>query len=211
MEKAKSKKKVIKIIIDVLFSVVMAFMAILITFSVIEKTTGISISGYHLVWVKTESMEPTIEKASYIITKDIDGKDVKVNDVITFVVNDPTSPINGQYNTHRVIEITSTDKLVTKGDNNAAQDAKWVDRSEVKAKYVRNVPFLTFFGRLFASTAGYVLSILLIIILIGAWFAIDIREKRKLKKEQLMNQMIEEEVKRLEEENKMKETNSGKD
>lgn len=203
MGKPKDKKTLKQCISNVVFGIVMAFLGLIVIFSVLEKTTGFSIGGRHLIWVKTSSMEPTIPASSYILVKDCKAEDVKTGDVIMFISDDPA--IKGQNNTHRVQEITSEGEFVTKGDNNIIVDNYTVKPENVLAKYERNLPFLTFFGRLNTTPAGLVLSLGTAFGLFGVWFTIDINERKKESKKQYMNELVQQEVARLENEAKEKE------
>jgi len=203
MSKPKSKKSVKKIISDVVFGIVMAFLGLVILFSILQKTIGVSIGGYHVLWVKTNSMEPTIPTSSYILTKDVEAKDVKVGDIITFVSDNPQ--IKGMYNTHRVIKIEDG-KFTTKGDNNPADDGIYSAKAEnIVARYQRNMPFLSVFGRLFTTPVGYGLTVAGIVGLIAVWFTIDYRDNKKQNKKELMDKLVQEEVAKLEQESKQNE------
>lgn len=200
----KPKKNVKKIISDVVFGVFMAFLGLIILFSILEKTVGISVSGYRILWVKTNSMEPTIPTSSYILVKNTDAKDVEVGDVITFISDDPS--IKGMYNTHRVIEETSNG-FITKGDNNFSQDAYKVKPENVVGRYEKNLPFLSFFGKLFTTPLGYGLTVVGILGLVAVWFTVDYGERKKDKKQskkELIDELVQKEVERLEQEAKMK-------
>lgn len=80
------------------------------------------IGGVCPLIVLTDSMLPEISSGDLIICKDIDAKDVKVGDVISFF--DPAG--NGSsVVTHRVIELVEEDgvtKWRTRGDNNNTED-----------------------------------------------------------------------------------------
>lgn len=202
MSEPKQKKTIKQIISNVTFGVFMAFFGLVILFSILEKTVGFSIGGYHILWVKTDSMETTIPAQSYILTKDIKAEDVNVNDVISFISDDPA--IKGMLNTHRVIEITDEGSFITKGDNYAVQDAYKVKPENVVARYEKNLPFLSIFGKLFTTPIGYGLTVVGIVGLVAMWFTIDFKERKKESKEELINKMIKKEVERLENESKNK-------
>ncbi|MBQ0008709.1 MAG: signal peptidase I [Firmicutes bacterium] len=206
MSKPKKAKSVKKIVSDVLFGLFMAFFGIVFIFSILQKTVGISISGHHVLWVKTNSMEPVIPTSSYILCKDVKAEDVKPGDIITFVSDDPT--IKGMLNTHKVKEkIEETGEFITYGINNPGQDAYRVKPENVKYIYEKNLPFMSFFGKLFTTPVGYALTVVGIIGLVGVWFTIDYFDRKKekqLSKKELMDQMVKEEVARLEEEAKLK-------
>lgn len=207
MRKPVSKKTVVKIISNVAFSVFMAFMGLLILFSILEKTVGVSIGGHHVLWVKTNSMEPVIPASSYIVCKDVKAEDVKVDDIITFTSDDPR--IKGMLNTHKVKAINKeTGELTTWGINNPLEDEYKVKPENVKYLYEKNLPFLSFFGRLFATPLGYGLTVIGIVGLCAVWFTIDYKDRKKEKdlktKQEMMDEMVKKEVERLENEAKVK-------
>lgn len=202
MNKQKTKKSVFKIISDVLFGLIAAFVLALVVISFVEKKTDKSIFGKRVVWVMTESMEDTIPAQSYILVKDVGDNKINVGDVIMFISRDPE--IYGANNTHRVIDINDQGEFITKGDHNRYKDEYTVKLEDVQGIYERNLPFLTFIGRLYATPVGYVVTLVLVSGLVGAWFVVDYKEKKKIKKQELMDEMVAEEVKRLEEEAKNK-------
>ena len=202
MNKPKTKKSVLKIVSDVIFGLVAAFILTLVVVSFVEKKTDKSIFGKRVVWIMTESMEDTIPAQSYILVKDVGDNEIKVDDVIMFVSRDPE--IYGALNTHRVVEINDKGEYVTKGDHNRYKDEYTVKLEDVQGIYERNLPFLTFIGRLYAQPVGYIVTLVLVAGLVGAWFVIDYKDKKKIKKQELIDEMVAEEVKRLEEEAKNK-------
>ena len=202
MKRSLKKKSPLSIVIDVVLSLVMVLMGVVIVNSVVEKTTNKSMFGSHIVWIYTGSMEETIPAGSYVLTKDTKPEEIQKNDIITFIVDDPTSPINGQQNTHRVVEING-DEFVTKGDANIDTD-KPIRADQIVAKYVKNMPVLTFFRRLYASPAGYVVTMVLIVGLVSLWFVLDAKDRRKNKE---FEELVKEEVKRLEKEGLDKDKN----
>lgn len=203
MKKNRSgKKSVFKIIGDVIFGAIMAFFGTLLIFSIVEKSTGKSISGYKIVWIMTGSMEDTIPEQSYILVKTYDGQEIKKNDVIMFKSIDPD--IENQSNTHRVVDITETGQYITKGDNSTSIDKYPVSPEKVEGIYVRNLPFLTFVGRLYAKPIGYVMTLLLISGTCMIYFAIDKKKQDKKEKDEYIEALVQKEVERLESEDKKK-------
>lgn len=202
MNKPKSKKTVFKIISDVLFGLLAAFVLTIVVISFIEKKTDKSIFGKRVVWIMTESMEDTIPAQSYILVKDVGDNKIEVGDIIMFISRE--EEIYGQNNTHRVIEINDQGEYVTKGDNNRYKDEKPVKLEDVQGIHERNLPFLTFIGRFYAQPVGYAVTLVLVAGLVSTWFVVDYKEKKKIKKQELIDEMVAEEVKRLEEESKNK-------
>ena len=206
-EKAKPQskvKKVCSLIGNIAFwtvavlSVVLAITAVVLGKS---STTPPFVFGRAVLWVETGSMEPEIKTKSFILVKRSDGSDVEVGDVITFVCTDEGSEVNGQLITHRVIEITE-DGFITKGDNSPATDS-WgaVKQSDVVAVYRRNLPILTFFGRLFRTSFGITALLLVFAVSSAALYVPDIIKAihgdEAEQKEREFNRRVEEEVKRL--------------
>jgi len=203
-------KKIIKKIINVISYVFIFFLLALLAFVIICNFSGkiAFIGGRSLMWVKTGSMEPTIEERSYIVVKRIDAKDVEVGDVITFISEDAL--IKGKYNTHRVVEIIGDhEEFVTKGDANYGVDKDNVKAANVVAKYTRSLPVLTVFGRFLSEPIGIITILLFMMITCIVVYFPDVKKtleeikKEKIKeREEMINQKIQDEVKRLEEENK---------
>lgn len=208
--KTKSIKTTIKKVINIVSYVFIGVLLALLLFVIISHFNGkiAFIGGRTVMWVKTGSMEPAIEEKSYILVKKVDASEVEVGDIITFISTDET--IKGSYNTHRVVEVIGDhEEFVTKGDNNPGIDKDRVAASKVVAKVVRTMPLLTGFGRFLSEPIGI---ITILMIMFGTCVLVylpdvkktleEIKEEKKQEKQKLMDQMIQEEVKKLEEENK---------
>lgn len=83
--------------------------------------------GYTYFNIKTGSMEDTISIDDYVFVKITNN--VKEDDIISFVSD-------GTVVTHRIIEITNEDKIITKGDANNTPDEE-IDREQVIGKVVK--------------------------------------------------------------------------
>lgn len=123
--KEKSRQKLLTIIGAVLCVILIPILIInltLIVKSYVNTDEVPKIGGVCPLIVLTDSMLPEISSGDLIICKDIDAKDVKVGDVISFF--DPAG--NGSsVVTHRVIELVEEDgvtKWRTRGDNNNTED-----------------------------------------------------------------------------------------
>lgn len=126
MTQQEQKKQRILTIIGIVLCVILVPILIinctLIIKSYVNTEEVPTIGGVCPLIVLTDSMLPEISSGDLIICKEIDAKDVKVNDVISFF--DPAG--NGSsVVTHRVIEIVEEDgvtKWRTRGDNNNTED-----------------------------------------------------------------------------------------
>ncbi|GCF95682.1 hypothetical protein NRIC_35730 [Enterococcus florum] len=118
-------------------------MALMFAFS--EKSSA-SIFGYRFYTVLTDSMVPHKDSppggfysGDIVVSKLIDGKNAKVNDIVTFSVGESA------YLTHRVVEKLTElngepgDYLVTKGDANASKDPP-IEAERVHGKVVFVIP-----------------------------------------------------------------------
>lgn len=197
------KKSFKKIIGGVFVAILILLLAVSFGVSVINKKQNrpTFIFGYALLWVKTGSMEPAIPERSYILVKKYDGQGVVTDDVITFVCKDSSSPVYNGTVTHRVTAVTA-DGYKTKGDNSAPD--KWtVKEEDVVSKYVGNLPVLTFFGRVFSSSAGLILIAVVFLGSVCFIYVPDIikalndEDRQKEIKEKEIQKRIEEEIEKL--------------
>lgn len=169
-----------------------------------NRTTPPFVFGRAVLWVETGSMQPEIPAESFILVAESDGSDVNRGDVITFLCTDEKSKAYGLLVTHRVIEVVE-DGYRTKGDASVAADGWTVKPAEVKAVYRRNMPVLTFFGKLFKSPLGITAILLVFAISSAALYVPDIvnaiRGDEDERKKREFDCRVAEEVERLKNEN----------
>lgn len=105
------------------------------------------IGDYSVMNIISESMEPSIEKGTYVLIKRVPAEEVKEGDVICFYSSDPS--IYGRPNTHRVVEepYTEDGKLcfTTQGDNNLIPDKVPAYAEDLIGVWVKNLDGLTVF------------------------------------------------------------------
>lgn len=191
-DKAKRKK-----LGNILFYIFITVLAVLIVIGLYSKLTGKQVLPRKPYWVLTDSMEPTIPARSYVMIKAADGSEVEVDDVITF----HDAALGGELNTHRVVEIDQNGYFVTRGDHYTDNDANHVAPASVVGIYVRNMPLLTFFGRLFSNMYGFVIAGIVFMMLIFGWFSIYRAHLEKKEKQKEIDRRVAEEIARLEREN----------
>ena len=199
------KKITFKKILNLFLTLFIVFVGIVIALLAIQKITGKKIVPYSVLWVLTPSMEDTIPQKSYVLVKTVNAKEVKVDDIITSRSRD--GAIAGYLNTHRVVEIIGdNEEFVTKGDANPIPDKTHVFAQDIEAKYIKNLPILSFFGRVFTTTYGFVICMVLMLAGTVFWFYRYFVSKRKPKTENAetslssedFDRLVKEEVKRLE-------------
>ena len=157
---------IIGIILCVILIPILIINCTLIIKSFVNKDEVPNIGGTMPLIVLSDSMYPDIKSGDIIICKEIDPKDIKVDDVISFY--DPEG--NGtSVVTHKVIEIIGEgDSLSfrTKGINNNTEDRLAVPASKVIAKYTNvRIPVAGNIAIFMQTTAGLIICVILPIIL----------------------------------------------
>lgn len=161
------------------------------------------IFGRSVAWVMTDSMEPTIPARSYILIEKIEASQVTEDSVILFISDDPA--LEGSYNTHRVLEIIGDhEEFITKGDAAEEPDGYHVKADKVMAVYVKNMPFLTVFGRVLFTDIGVMIFIVAILVITMFLYLPDIiklvkkkTEQNEAQKKQLIDDLVQKELERL--------------
>ena len=173
-------KKRIKLFGKILFYTFFVSVLLLVIGMFISKVSNrvFFIGNRATIWVMSNSMEEQIPERSYIVIRKADVADVKVGDVITFYSDDPV--LQGQLNTHRVVEVSDDGRrFTTKGDNNFAED-KYPARAEaVVGVYEKNLDLLSVAGRIFQTKIGLVIILVIMAALTLYSFASDLFKKQK--------------------------------
>lgn len=193
-----------KRIINIISYAVVGLLVILLGFILISNLSGnvTFVLNRAAVWVITDSMEnpddePNIPARSYVLIEKAAAADVQVGDVILFVSSDPA--LNGAHNLHRVVRIEGDHaEFVTKGtnkDHNLAEDKYTAKAENVIGIYRRNLPVMSFFGRLMASGTGIALMVLLVTGVFAVVYVPDMiqaSKARKAKKEREKKEQFDE-------------------
>lgn len=220
-ETGKTKKNAVKKVASCIVYALLVAVLILLVFSVVaNKSSGqpTFLFRHSILRVETGSMESTIPTKSYILVKKTDADSLKEGDIITFVSQDSSQPVYGKLVTHRIIAVNADGSFTTQGDANAVADKVSVQKEDVVAKYVTNLKLLTLIGNAFSSPLGLIVIIAVFLLSFSCIYLPDFIRAIKGKdegvesesitedeKEKIMQQRIEEEVRRLEEEAKKNE------
>ncbi len=109
------------------------------------------------------SMVPTINVQDAVIIKRVEGKDIKLGDIITFTSTD--GRYSGVTITHRVVRIekTSSGKYMfrTKGDNNNAEDATLVGEDYINGKVILRIPMIGYIQYFLSQAYGWIIAIVI--------------------------------------------------
>lgn len=139
-----------------------------------------SVFGYKPFMVLSGSMETKIHKGDLIITKIIDPKTLKIDDVIAF--RDAENTVT----THRIIDMVERNGetyFITKGDNNSSQDQNLVSLNDVEGIYVGRIPGIGSIMNSLAEPTTIIIMVLGVTIIFGIGFTISNKKQRE--KEQL--------------------------
>lgn len=134
----------------------------------------IGLQGYT---VESNSMAPTYPVDSFVLVKSIPPNEIKVGDIITYVLNE-----DGVLVTHRVTAVDTEQKtFMTKGDNNNVPDARPVLWGNVVGKVVFGVPEIGSVLRIIMKSENkpYIIAAIVVIGVIS--FTLDLIEKKKRK------------------------------
>lgn len=103
----------------------------------IQTKRYVSICGFSVFRVITDSMEPAIPVGALILNKETDIGKIKVGDIICF--RSLESYMNGNIVTHRVVNIKTIDgkiALTTRGDSNNSEDSYYVMENNFIGKVI---------------------------------------------------------------------------
>lgn len=119
---------------------------------------------YNAYVVLTGSMLPEIDPQDVVVTKKIEGKDLKVGDIITFIPSD--SRISNIIVTHRILNKyydVTTNKYTyqTKGDANNTPDFTLAEDQNVIGKVIFRVPKVGYIQQFLATRGGWIIVVLI--------------------------------------------------
>lgn len=157
-----------------------------------------NVFGYKPFIVLSNSMEKEIHKGDLVLTKMVDPKGLKKNDVIAF--RDAENTVT----THRIIDIVEKEGekyFITKGDNNNTQDKNLVEFSDVEGIYIARFPSL---GSMMKSLSEPV-TILIVFFGITLIFVVGFSISNKHQRDLERLEFLEYKRKKEEEEQKKKE------
>lgn len=158
-------KKVLKILGNVIFALLIVVIGFFAFFAIRSAVTGNS-SDSSLLVVLSGSMEPAMPTGALVLVQPVKTENLAVNDIITFASADG----DGQLVTHRIVEINNQEQLSfsTKGDANDVIDPQTVLASAVVGKVNIVIPYVGYVVN-FAKTR---LGLLVLVIIPGALIAL---------------------------------------
>lgn len=134
-----------------------------IIFIVFSKMSGDvpSIFGYRMYIVVSPSMEPEIEVGDVLISKEYDGGELTVGDVVTYLGKE--GDMSGKMITHEIIRIEGED-IITKGLANSSEDPP-ITREDIDSVMLHNTVFISALYGVVTSTPGFICLVVLPLVL----------------------------------------------
>ena len=140
---------------------------------------GVRLFGVQVYSVISGSMEPEYPVGSLIYVKEVDPSEIKVDDVITYVLPSETP------STHRVVRIDEENQLFyTKGDANETEDGAPVHFKNLIGTPVFKIPYLGYVAYYIQHPPGMYIAIAAGAVLLILVFLPDLFKKDKKKDEQ---------------------------
>ena len=140
---------------------------------------GVRLIGLNVYTVLSGSMEPTFHTGSIIYVRPTDSAELRVGDVITFMLSEDTIA------THRIVEILPDEedpsilRFRTKGDANNTPDGTPVHENNVIGKAVFTIPLLGYIADFVQHPPGLYLGIAFIAVLLALVFVPDLLPEDK--------------------------------
>ena len=185
LEKQWSKKLAnigLTIVFIILTIILLANIYIMIQ-SKTNKNKVPSLFGYKPFIVLSGSMETEIHKGDLVLTKIVNPKSLKKNEVIAFRDSENT------VTTHRIIDIVENDGVkyfITKGDNNSSQDQNLVEFKDVEGKYIVRIPGIGSIMKTLAEPTTIIIILLGITAIFAMGFMISTKKQREIEQREYL-------------------------
>lgn len=176
--------KGLMLIVKMIFGIIVLAIFALIFIQRVSKDS-VSLFGYKMYTVVTESMVPEYNLYEMLIVKEIDASDIKINDDVTY--RGAISDFKGKIVTHRVRQIKpqadGSYRFVTKGIANEYLDPE-ISETQILGKVVYKSKILSFLSKIINNVFGFYFAIILpMTILIFIEVVETINEKKEEKDE----------------------------
>jgi len=179
---------------------ILLIVAVVFCFTVvfqIQTKRYVSIFGFSVFRVVSDSMEPAIPVGALILNQETDIEKIQVGDIVCF--RSMESYMNGNIVTHRVVDIKTIDgkiALTTRGDSNNSEDSYYVVADNLIGKVIAVTgedSFLLNAYSVLTSGIGFFTLIIIPVVILAAIILHENLKKiqREMKKlrEEMENQM----------------------
>lgn len=160
--------KVLKIIGNIIYTIVFIFIALILIIAVLQRTTNneISLGGYRIFVVATGSMVPKYNVGDVLLSKEIAPENIKVGDDIVYTGKEGS--FKDKVVTHQVISVEKDEenyRIITKGIANTKEDPE-ITQNEVMGKIKCKLGVLTFLQKMISNNYVFYFVIFVPIVLI---------------------------------------------
>lgn len=188
----------VRFTIGLIKTVVYIFIVLVVGMVIIQKVSKnkLSLGGYQLYTIVSESMHPKYKVGDMILTKSTNMQDIKVGNDLVY--RGETGDFAGKTIVHKVIDKRKKNgvyTITTQGIANDAPDPP-VYEHQIISKVIYRTVVLSFLSKIINNSYGFYFVILVPLAIIIVMEVADIKEEKKRKKEE------KEKIKQEKEENK---------
>lgn len=175
-------KKILKIVLKILYQIFMILCVLLILIIVFQKVTDSnrSIAGYRIFRVITGSMEPEYDIGQVVISKETPANEIKVGDDIVYLGK--TGEYNGKIIMHEVIQIDTKENgslnFHAKGLHSSSVEDPLINESQIYGVVKFKSAILTLLYKL--ATSIYSAFIIITVLVLNVFISFKFPENRKI-------------------------------
>lgn len=202
IEKLKNNK-VLKILTMIIKAIVSLFIVIVVSIIFIQRISDnkLTLGGYSIYTIVTESMVPKYNVGDMVISKKVPFTELKVEDDITYLGN--KSGFAGKIVTHQIIKvdkINGKNYLHTKGIANPVEDPL-VEENQVLGKVIMKSTILSLISKVVNNPYGFYFVIFVPFAILLVMQIIDFIEEKKESKAEKNEIEKQKEIKEYNKEN----------
>ena len=184
IEKIKNNK-VLRILAMIIKAIVSFFIIIVVSIIFIQRISDnkLTLGGYSIYTIITESMVPKYNVGDMVIAKKIPITELKVNDDIVYLGN--KNDFAGKIVTHQIIEIEKKGNELyfhTKGIANMIEDPL-VEENQILGKVIMKGTILSLISKIVNNPYGFYFVIFVPFAILLVMEIIDLIEEKKERKE----------------------------
>jgi len=157
------------------------FVIILLFVVVIQRVSNnsISVGGYRLFMVVSESMKEEYEVGSILLSKEVKESELEVGDNVVYLGK--ASNLKGLIITHKIVSIEEKDGekiYTTKGTSNMVEDPK-IKFDQIYGKIIYKTVVLSFIGKLLMNNITYFFLFSIVAIVVSFEIVSAIYERKE--------------------------------
>lgn len=145
----------VKILQSLPEAAVIVFLGTLFVYNLLKHTE--SAYGNKIYPIITPSMAPEITPGSLVYTNP--AVSYSVGDIVSYVEKTPQGVETGKILTHRIIDVNSKGKFITKGDANPDPDHAEVSISQIQGKVLKSAPLLGYLEVIIRTLPGFLILV----------------------------------------------------